>query len=68
MNSPYAFTEEELKMMEKDYKKPKVLVSIRVFQFSKIQFRPRNGSCLRRSRKLPRTLFTRGAPSPPETS
>ena len=24
MASPYAFTEEELKMMEKDYKKPKV--------------------------------------------
>ena len=24
MTSPYAFTDEELKMMDKDYKKPKV--------------------------------------------
>ena len=62
MTSPYAFTEEELKMMEKDYKKPKVwktdLLRIAV-TFCPIS-RPRNGSCQRRRKGPLGTLSTRG--------
>ena len=34
MTSPYAFTEEELKMMDKNYKKPKVSIQFKRFNLN----------------------------------
>ena len=58
MTSPYAFTDEELKMMDKDYKKPKVKLLFCKSNFSAVfDFRPRNGLFQRRKLLLQKTLF-----------
>ena len=48
MTSPYAFTDEELKMMDKDYKKPKVEIQgSDLYQLFNFEFSGQEMVCFR---------------------
>ena len=70
MTSPYAFTEEELKMMDKNYKKPKVYILHQgcCHNVGVIVFRPKSGLCQRKRWLLLKTLFMSGAQLPLKTN
>ena len=70
MTSPYAFTEEELKMMDKNYKKPKVYIFHQgcCHNVDVIVFRLKSGLCQRKRWLSLKTLFMSEAQLPLKTN